>query len=239
MTFKTVTESLAETITQTQAAAERCTREFNKVCKQYELTPAGAEGERQRLYADVVKVQKQAEARATELIDLEITDLDAAEVRAAEHRAKDTDYMNRLQMKINMIGSVDIQRVNNATLAAMLAEFKDDPFALEMIRAAIPGGRTVIIEPENSCGKKQAHLQEVKKAVIRAIRKAGAYISPADMESGNIPFKPEVDALTAYILAQTETFSKDDSIIWTALVKNGTVSEVDAWLWQTRFSNSR
>lgn len=239
MAFKTVTESLAGTITQTQAAAEKCTRELIKVCKRYELTPAGAEGERQQLYADVVKTQEQAEARAAELIDLEIAELDAAEQRAAEQRAKDTEYMNRLQMKINMIGSVDVQKVNDATLTAMFSEFTDDPFAIEMIRAAIPGGRTVRIEPANSCGKRQAHLQEVKKAIIRAIRKAGEYISPADLESGNIPFKSEVDALTAYIKAQTETFSKDDATTWAGLVASGDVSEVDAWLWQTRFSNSR
>lgn len=239
MAFKTVTESLAGTITQTQAAAERCTRELIKVCKRYDLTPAGAEGERQRLYADVITTQEQAEARAAELIDAEIAAVDAEEQRAAERRAADTEYMHRLQMKINMIGSVDIQKLNDATIRAMFEEFTDDPLAIEMIRAAIPGGRTVRIEPANSCGKAQAHLQEVKKAIIRAIRKAGEYISPEDLESGNIPFKSEVDALTAYILAQTETFSKDDATTWAGLVKNGTVSEVDAWLWKTRFSNSR
>ena len=239
MAFKTFNESLAGTITQTQAAAERCTRELTKACKRYELTPAGAEGERQRLYADVITTQEQAEARTAELIDLKIADLDAAEARAAENRATDTDYMNRLQLKISMIGSVDLQKVDDATLTAMFAEFKDDPFALEMIRAAIPGGRTVAFEPENSCGKKQAHLQEVKKAVIRALRKAGAYISPADLERGVIPFKAEVDALVAYITAQDETFSKDDATTWAALVKNGKAAEVDAWVWQTRFSNSR
>ena len=231
---------LVKAIRETQAAAEKCTRELIKVCKRYDLTPAGAEGERQKLYEVVTQVQKDAEARAAGLIDAKISELDAAEVRAAERRAKDTDYMNRLQMKIGMVGSVDLQRVNDVTLTAMFAEFKDDPFAAEMIRAAFPdGGRTVRIEPENSCGKKQAHLQEVKKAVIRALRKAGEYISPADLESGVIPFKTEVDALAAYITSQNEDFSKDDVETWAGLVQRGAVDEVDAWRWQTRFSNSR
>ena len=229
---------LIQAIRETQHAAESCTQELLRVCRRYDLPPEGAEGERRRLCAAVSKIEAEAEEKVGAAIDAKIAELDEAELRATARRAGDVDYLNRLRAKIDMIKTVDIQKVDNATLAAMLAEFKDDSFASEMIRAAIPGGRSLLVEPANGNGKKQEHLREVKKAVMKALGRAGAYISPADMERGSIPFKSEVDALVMYIRAQNEDFSKDDAATWEKLVQNGEVSAVDAWVWQTRFSNS-
>ena len=228
---------LVKIIRETQYASEKCTRELIKVREQYGLTDAGVEGAKQSLYDAVIVTQKESESRAAGLIDSKITELDAAEVQEVERRGKDIDYMNRLQTKINMIGSVDLQKITDETLKAIFAEFENDPFAIEMLRAAIPTGRTVRIEPVNSNGKKQDHLQDVKKAVLRAISKAGAYISIPDLESGNIPWKEETDALVAYIMEQSEDFSKNDAEVWDAVVKKN--PEIDVWAkaWQMRFSN--
>ena len=230
---------LVKAIRETQGAAENATKELVKTIRRYELSPEQAEREKWRLEAETEQKTAAAKEKAGAWIDAKIAELDAAEVRAAERRAKDTDYMNRLQMKIGMIGSVDLQKMTDETLKAMFAEFENDSFALEMIRAAISGARSIRIEPANANGKKQAHLQDVKKAVFRAIEKAGAFISPRDLESGVIPWKSEVDALVQYIVAQNDDFSKDDAAIWERVALDYPELKVYAGAWQMRFSNSR
>ena len=104
-------------------------------------------------------------------------------------------------------------------------------------RAAVPGGRSVRIEPANVNGQKQAHLQDVKKAFLRAMDKAAAYISPADLASGRIAWREEVEALRAYIVAQNEDFSKPDAEVWAAVIAKMPDAEVWAKAWQMRFTN--
>lgn len=229
--------NLAACIGEAEHATEKATQELVKVTQRYDLTPDGIEGERQRLYAVATQTAEAAKARGVELIDAKIAELDAAEVKAAERRAADTDYMKRLEMKLHMIGSVDTQTIDDATLKALFAEFANDPLAIQMIRAAVPGGRSVRIEPANVNGQKQAHLQDVKKAFLRAMDKAAAYISPADLASGRIAWREEVEALRAYIVAQNEDFSKPDAEVWAAVIAKTPDAEVWAKAWQMRFTN--
>lgn len=231
--------SLAACIEESQHAAEKATRELIKVMQRYELTPGGAEGERQRLYAEVAETAAAAKTKAGELIEQAIAAKDAAEIKAAETRAQDTEYMNRLQIKLKMIGGIDLEEIeiDNNTLKALFAEFANDPLAIALIRKAIPGGRSVWIEPGNDRGTVQKHLRDVKAAVFRAIDKGSAYISPADLESGVIPWKSEVDALRNYLALQNESFSKNDAEIWAAVVAKTPKFEADAMIWQMRFHN--
>ena len=104
--------NLAACIEEAEHATEKATRELVKVTQRYDLTPDGIEGERQRLYAVATQTAEAAKASGLEMIGARIAELDAAEVKAAERRAADTDYMNRLQMKLNMIGGVDLQTMD-------------------------------------------------------------------------------------------------------------------------------
>ena len=229
--------SLAACIETAEHATEAATKELVKITRRYDLTPDGIEGERQRLYAAAKEKADAAKASGLEMIGAKIAELDAAEVKAAERRAADTDYMNRLQMKLNMIGGVDLQTMDDTTLKALFAEFANDPLAIAMIRNAIPGGRSVRIEPANDNGKKQQHLQDFKNAFIRAMDKASAYISPSELASGVIPWRSEVEALRAYIVAQNGDFSKNDAEVWAAVVNKTPEYKIDAQAWQMRFTN--
>lgn len=229
--------TLAGCIEGAQLAAENATKELIKVTKRYELTPDGIEGEKQRLYAEVKEKAEAAKEKASELIEKQIAVIDAMEARETEKRAADTDYMKRLQMKLQMVGSVDLQEISDATLKALFEEFEGDTLAISMIRKAIPGPRALRVEPANENGKRQKHLQDVKAAIFRAIEKGSAYISPVDLESGNIPWKSEVDALRKYIVLQSENFSVKDAEVWAKVVSAAPEYEVDAKAWQMRFSN--
>ena len=229
--------SLAACIETAERATEAATKELIKVTQRYDLSPDGTEGERAKLYAEATAKAEAAKKSGLEMIETKIAELDAAEVKAAERRAADTDYMNRLQMKLQMIGSVDLQTQDDATLRSIFAEFANDPFAIALIRNAIPGGRSVRIEPANENGKKQKHLQDFKAAFIRAMDKASAYISPSELESGVIPWRSEVEALRAYIVAQNEDFSKNDAEVWAAVIAKMPEFRVDAQAWQMRFKN--
>ena len=229
--------SLAACLATAEHATEAATKELIKVTQRYDLSPDGIEAERVKLYAEATAKAEAAKKSGVELIDAKIAELDAAELDAAERRAADGDYLNRLQMKLQMIGGVDLQTQDDATLRAVFAEFANDPLAIAMIRNAIPGGRSVRIEPANENGKKQKHLQDFKAAFIRAMDKASAYISPSELESGVIPWRSEVEALRAYIVAQNEDFSKNDAEVWAAVVAKTPEYRIDAQAWQMRFTN--
>lgn len=227
--------SLVTCIRETQNAAAKATRELVSISSRYKLTPDGMAGEKQRVYGAVRETEEQARKRAADLLDARIAVLDTEEANAAAKRAADTDYLNRLHMKLQLVRG--LQNQSDADLRIYFAEFANDPVAIEQIRSAIPGPRSVRIEPDNNNGKRQKHIEAVKKAVLQAIGRAGAYISPEDLNSGRIPFKEDVDALAAYIMAQNDDFSKNDFEVWESVVAKQPEYELSAKAWVMHFHN--
>lgn len=227
---------LVKKIREVQALSKAATAEAGKIVSRYDLNPesdqvknmiSGARGE-------IEAATEAAKQAGRELIRAEIARRDAAELERAQIRATDDAYLHRLETKLQMLKTIDPEKIDDNYLQAFTAEFADDPIAIGAIRSTIesthPGfaAKWSLLEPQNANGKVQKHLQVVEAYYMKATQRAAAYISLRDLQAGTIPNVGYIDTFCAYCTAQDDSFSKPDGEVFDTISAQHPELAVDA-----------
>lgn len=135
-------------------------------------------------YVDTYRVHRQAEEReaANAKIDQyvaegiadadeKISTLNAKDRLAALERSHDLDYLQRFESCLNLAGKVLTRTESGAyigdtaTLSVMFEQFKDDPFAVQILNTRYPGAGA-LIAPGDSTGQPQELIQKAIKPLF-------------------------------------------------------------------------
>ena len=169
-------------------------------------------------------------AQAAEAVAAKIAELDGEEQRLAEVRAIDSDYLNRLNLKMENMerllhkqvttdGSVvmdDLSDTMRGQMKTYFSEFRNDPIAVGIILERF-GGHGVAIAPEDNTGKRQAHLRAVQAVFNGIVKRSSGVVGKhglSEIQDVDTVVKGEEDAFIGYCTAQDEAFSlNDDELI--------------------------
>jgi hypothetical protein len=234
---------LVKAVREAQAATEKAATAFSETSQRYELTQDGKTREAARFYGAARTTAETAKVRGLEAIAAKCAELDTQEQAAAVKRATDTEYLNRLEMKLRIFGGLDAKAQADADLRIFFAEFENDPLAAAAISAALGDPmRAVNILPANNTGKRQEHLRgAVQAAFESAMNKAGAEVIDEHDLSTTAIFgrKSELDAFVQYCTAQNADFSLDDLSIWERIRGEQTAQGKDAASFNWQFKGVR
>ena len=202
-----------------QSAREKYFSAFNDLSADTSRTEEYRRAKAQELNDEASGKIGQARQEAADAVGELIGDLDSEEMRQATLRAMDTDYLKRLEMKLDTVGrliskhvgadgKIEIQNpeLSEGTLQAYFSEFKDDPIAIASINDKLQT-KGLKVAPEDNTGKRQAHLRNQVWPTLKGFMdKSLDSIRNAKAPSGVV--KAEEDAFAAYIRDQDEDFSK-------------------------------
>ena len=205
--------------------SKAATREAAKIVSKYDLDPESAQVKNMisGTRGEIETAMQTAMQAGHEAIRAEIERLDAVELQRAQVRATDDAYLHRLETKLQMLRTIDPEKIDDNYLQVFTAEFADDPIALASIRGTIEGvhpgfaAKWSLIEPQNTNGVLQKHLQVVEGYFKRSIQRAAAQVSLRDLQAGTIPSEGYCDTFCAYAAAQDDSFSLPDGEVFDAI----------------------
>lgn len=181
-------------------------------------------------YADTYRARKQAEEReaANTKIDQyvaegiadadeKISTLNAKDRLAALERSHDLDYLQRFESCLNLAGKVLIRTESGtytgdtSALSVIFEQFKDDPFAVQILNTRYPGAGA-LIAPGDSTGQPQELIQKAIKPMF--INFIGQYKVPeAGLLKRDIPlpeFTQQEIAAFILIVKELKSFESTD-----------------------------
>ena len=221
---------LVSAIRMIQNARERTLTEIRRVYSRDAYTDEFKHLEAVRLVEELRITAEGQLSQAAKAVAAKIADLDSEEQKLAELRAVDSDYLNRLNMKMENMerllhkhiasdGSVSMDDLNDMMRGQMktyFSEFQNDPIAVGIICERL-GLQGVVVAPSDNTGKRQAHLKAVFQVFWWVINKAAGLLGGhgvsehSKIQDFDAVAKGEEDAFCGYCMAQDETFSLDDT----------------------------
>ena len=245
-----VNQAFVTAIKNMQSARTRTLAEIQRTYAREQYADDFKLSEATRMVEELRATAEGQSAQAAEAVAAKIAELDGEEQRLAEVRAIDSDYLNRLNLKMENMekllhkqvttdGSVvmdDLSDTMRGQMKTYFSEFRNDPIAVGIILERF-GGQGVQIAPEDNTGKRQAHLKAVQKVFNGIAKKAVAIMGAhgfSEVQDVDIVVKGEEDAFIAYCTAQNEDFSlNDDELIEAAGEKDPEMkNSYDGILWK-------
>lgn len=245
-----VNQAFVTAIKNMQSARARTLTEIQRLYAEEMYADDFKLSEAARMVEELRATAEGQSAQAAEAVAAKIAELDGEEQRLAEVRAMDSDYLNRLNLKMENMerllhkqvttdGSVvmdDLSDTMRGQMKTYFSEFGNDPIAVGIILERF-GGHGVAIAPEDNTGKRQAHLRAVQ-AVFNGIAKRAVAVIGAhgvsEVQDVDTVVKGEEDAFIGYCTAQNEEFSlNDDELIEAAGKKDPEMKTgYDGILWK-------
>ena len=240
-----------------QSARGRTLAEIQRAYAREQYTDEFKRSEASRMIGELKAKADALSAQAAEAVAAKIEELDAEEQRLAEIRAIDSDYLNRLNLKIEnaeqllhkriaVDGSVTMDELSSGMttrLKGYFAEFHDDSLAVSLIRERL-GHHGVVIAPEDITGKRQEHLRAVQ-TVFNGIMNKGCMITGShglsEVQDVDVVVKGEENAFIGYCNAQNGEFSLNDNELIAAVGKRDpeNKSNYDGILWKIHIAERR
>lgn len=230
--FEGLNRTLIECVRSAQILRGGALVEIRKMHEFGAYTNEYLDSESRRIVNDLIASKDERKAAGLAAIAAKLEEISGTETREAELRAMDTDYLKRLDMKLDTVGrlvsknvyadgseSINTPDLSDDVLRTYFAEFVDDPIARATIINKL-GARGIAIAPEDHTGKKQAHIKKVK-AVFETIMDRTCNIGDSGVSSAqNVESfgKAEEDAFAAYCRAQNDDFSLDDEEVFAGMI---------------------
>ena len=232
--FDGVTRSFVETIRLSQARRQFVLAEVEKL---YRFADSYTDTYRAREKTKLVEEANASVAgqlhELSENVAAKIAQLDEAEAKEAELRALDSEYLARLNTKLDLMDKVSL---TTEQLKPMLAEFENDPVAIACIKQKL--GDDVSVDtlvnalPDDNTGKKQKHIKRIAE-ICTSIANKGIKIVGRDGLTGATEVvdvdqytKALENAFVDYCMAQDDDFSLDDEIVLDGLIAKNPELEV-------------
>lgn len=224
-----INQTLVMAVRTIQSARTRTLTEIQRTYAREQYADDFKRAEAGRMVDELKAAAVGQKAEAAEAVAGKIAELDAEEKRLAEVRAMDSDYLNRLNLKMENMerllhkhvtadGSVVMDDLSSTMLNQMrtyFSEFQNDPLAVAILQERL-GRQGVAVAPSDNTGKRQEHLRAVQTVFDRIIDKAcnviGAY-GVSEVQDVDEVAKAEEDAFCGYCMAQNEEFSLDDKTL--------------------------
>lgn len=240
-----------------QNARERTLEEIWRIYARDVYTDEFKRSEASRLVLELKATANDIFTKISEAADAQIAAVDAEETRLAELRAVDSDYLNRLNLKIEnmerllhknaasdgkiILDDMDRDMINR--MKTYFSEFENDPVAVALIHERL-GNHGVTVAPSDNTGKRQKHLRAVLYVFNGIIRKASGVIGShgvSEVQDVDVLVKDEEDAFAGYCMAQDENFSLDDEELIEAACKNHPESRTayEGILWKIRIAENK
>ena len=230
--FEGLNKTLSENVRGAQARRNTALEEIRRIHASEAYTNEYKDRECRRIVDELKASEDAGKAEGVSAIGAKVAELNEAERREAQLRAIDTDYLKRLDMKLDTISrlmSVDVSpsgkatiespNLSDDTLRSYFAEFVDDPIAIAAIMEKL-GARGVAIVPADNTGKRQEHLSKVQ-GVFSMIMDRTCNIGDAGVsEAQNVDSfgKQEEDAFVAYCRAQDPDFALPDEDVFDSAI---------------------
>lgn len=226
--FEGLNRTLIECVRAAQARRSNALAEIRKIHSSKAYTNEYKDRESRRIVEEMRTATRAGKAEGVAAIAANVDKLNADERREAELRAMDTDYLKRLDMKLDTISRLVSKDVSAAgqihintpdlsddTLRTYFSEFADDPIAIATIREKL-GARGIKVVPADNTGKRQAHLSKAQ-AVFELIMNRTCNIGDtgvSDAQDVDSFGKQEEDAFIAYCRGQDNDFALDDEEVF-------------------------
>lgn len=215
--------ALINRLREAEAAARKAVEKYNATIKRYGLSQEGRSAEQRAIYNETALLCEAAREKGLADIDEKIAELNRREQEAALSRSLDTDYLQRLNEKINLLQSMNLKETDPETLRNLLAEYENDPVAAAVLTPIFPealGASNFL--PKDNTGKRQDHLEKiVKPGFVDAINRA-CLSSPEDLATRAIyNAGSALEGFIQYVQHQNEDFSRDDMEVWKEIRDEG------------------
>lgn len=230
--FEGLNRTLIECVRGAQTRRNSALADIRKTQLSEAYTNEYKQQESRRIVEEMRTAKDAGKAEGDAAITAKLEELDASERREAELRAMDTDYLKRLDMKLDTVGRLMSKAVSadgsietktpelsDDTLRTYFSEFADDPIAIATIHDKL-GTRAISIAPTDGTGKRQEHLKKVQ-AVFNTIMDHTCNIGDAgvsDAQNVDSFGKQEEDAFASYCRAQDNDFALDDAEVFEGLI---------------------
>lgn len=245
-----VNQTFVTAIKNMQSARARTLTEIQRTYAREQYADDFKLAEAARMVDELKATAEGQAAQAAEAVAAKIAELDSEEQRLAEVRAMDSDYLNRLTLKMDNLerllhknvttdGAIvmdDLSDTMRTQMKTYFSEFKNDPIAVGIILERF-GRHGMAIVPEDNTGKRQAHLKAVQIVFMGIAKKAVGIVGShgvSEVQDVDIVVKGEEDAFIGYCTAQNEEFSlNDDELIEAAGKKDEELKNAyDGILWK-------
>lgn len=199
-------------------------------------------------------VQNQTD-RGIKAIDRLISSANSQELKKAQARAKDTDYIRRLNEKMEIFrilaSKPEVSQEEIEALRISLSEFENDSLSIATIRAVVNGtpgaNRLRKALPEDHTGEHQANMEKLKKLFSMAMSEINAYwkartalvggtIQEKDAAKKHDDYALEsVQAFQAYCTFQEEDMSVPPEKVWLHILDKAPDARPEIIVWMSRF----
>ena len=222
-----LTQTLINKLREAQNAHGKAAERYSATLKDFEVTPESRDKFIKKLTDGMSGTIADSLNAGIAAIDSKIEEINKQEAADAERRAKDTEYQQRLSLKLAALRAIDPATADKAALKEYLAEFANDPIAIGAIKGALasplPEGTlaphtyrasiTFGVLPEDKNGQRQRRLSEFKPKFASVVETCGQLNYST---RGNFVLSVDllVDNMCDYLRLQEDDFSVDDTQIW-------------------------
>jgi hypothetical protein len=172
--FEGLNKTLTESIRGMQVVQKSVADDIKELYANKAYTDDYKNTESRKILDDARAKMERKKEEGVAAIAAKIDSLNSDERREAELRAVDTDYLKRLDMKLDTIGRIMSKsispngetiitspKLSDDVLRAYFSEFEDDPIAIMTIKEKL-GVHAIAIAPADNTGKRQEHLKKVQ-----------------------------------------------------------------------------
>ena len=246
---------LADCIEQGLIAANTMAYDYERIYKMDGYTSEYKNKVRQEKEQQVKAAVQDQTDRGIAAINGIIRAADAAELKQAQVRAKDSEYVHRLNEKIQIIRSlaakVEVSREEIEAMRVNLSEFENDTLSIATIQAAVSGipgaNRFVRAIPENHNGEHQANMEKLKKLFSTAMSEINAYwkartalvdgtLQDIDAAKNHDAYAlNSVTAFQTYCTIQEPDMSAPSDKVWLYMLEQAPDARPEIIIWMSRF----
>lgn len=196
--------------------------EYRATLAKFDFTDEGKADIRKSLFFDITEEAKNIKAEGVKALDEAIQTV-RAEEKAAPAKRADSDYLKRLELKIDMAQNVADNAVDIETMKAYFEEFANDPMAIAALNKRLPLKYKAAI-PEDNTGYREKHLKVIKVLFKRYMDRSVEVLGRANPNQSEELIEllaAEIEVFKQYILVQNEDFSLDDNYILDEIAGKG------------------
>lgn len=221
----TVSSTLDKALKGAETAHDTAIAESINVVQNHNYSNEYRDKENRRIIAEAAEKVETLKAEGAAAIAEKVDALNAEEASRAETRAADTEYLQRLQTKLDMTAALIRKSVTadgvleqkntpnmpKETLKAIFAEFANDPLAIALLNERFPM-LALEIAPQDDTGKARRHLttqiQPVFVYLMDQIGKMPARGATMENDAPAYNFaKAEAAAFLLYLQKQDDNFT--------------------------------
>lgn len=237
--------ALVNRLREVESAARKAVEKYDATIKRYSLSEEGKKAERRGIFNEAAIACEESLQQGLAAIDEKIEELNRQEEEAAQLRALDTEYLQRLNTKVQMLSAMDLSSVDFAVLKEMLREYENDSVAAALLDPLFPEKlKASSFMPKDNTGKRQEHLDKVvRNGFIDAVNRASLQ-DPDDLadlaKRAVYGAGSALEGFIQYVQHQNEDFSRDDMEVWKEIRDEGnpyTVEQEGKALFNFHFRN--